>query len=91
MISALPGFEYFSLAMSIANVGYAWGCIGADIWNLGNIYDDIYAVYGKKSAGTHSGSNRIINWEIAKYRLKERSACLTLYFTVFFIQPLGFS
>lgn len=48
MISALPGFEYFSLAMSIANVGYAWGCIGADIWNLGNIYDDIYAVYGKR-------------------------------------------
>ena len=45
MISALPGFEYFSLAMSIANVGYAWGCIGTDIWNLG----DIYAVYGKKT------------------------------------------
>ena len=49
MISALPGFEYFSLAMSIANVGYAWGCIGTDIWNLGDIYDDIYAVYGKKT------------------------------------------
>ena len=45
MISALPGFKYFSLAMSIANVGYAWGCIGTDIWNLG----DIYAVYGKKT------------------------------------------
>lgn len=46
MISALPGFEYFSLAMSFAEIGYAWGCIGADIWELGDIYDDIYAIYG---------------------------------------------
>lgn len=46
MISGLPGLKDFGLIVSAGKLTGAWVCLADDIWTLGDIYKEIYEVYG---------------------------------------------